>query len=276
MAPMPDETMPTLQQPDVQRLKRPDGSTIAYRLRSVHGAGEKSASRTGVLFLGGFKSDMTGSKATALDAWAARCGRSFVRFDYFGHGDSSGAFTSGTISRWREDALAILDHVALGPQILVGSSMGGWIALLVALARPERVRALALIAPAPDFTEDLMWAQFPDEVKRSLKAGQVYAQPSFYDDNPYEITYDLIEDGRRHLLLRAPIAISKPVRILHGMCDVDVPWQRSLTLIERLESTDVVASFIKTADHRLSDDRNLARLVAMVEGVCREVEAADA
>ncbi len=258
---------------DPEKLVRPDGETIAYRVRSGNGPdGGSAQENVGIVWLGGFKSDMIGSKAGALDAWAVETQRHFVRFDYFGHGESSGAFIKGAIGRWLDDALAVLDAVARGPVVLVGSSMGGWIALLAALARPERVRGLALVAPAPDFTEDLMWDLASDEVKQILLSGAVYAEPSDYDDEPYEITMDLIEEGRRHLLLRGPIEIRRPVRILHGMADVDVPWRRSLKLIEQLATDDVAALFIKGADHRMSDDKNIARLVAMVDDLCRSIE----
>ena len=247
----------------------PDGETIAYYARPGNGAG---AEKTGVVWLGGLASDMDGTKATALDDWAQAQARGYVRFDYFGHGRSSGAFVDGTISRWSDDAVTVLDHLTSGPQILVGSSMGGWAAILAALSRPERVAGLVFVAPAPDFTEDLMWAEFSDEVKAKLTAGEIYEQPSMYDDNPYLISPRLIEDGRNNLVLRDPIAITCPVRILHGMKDVDVPWQRSLLLIDQLESDDVTVTFVKDADHRISDDHNIARLIKMVDGLCCQVD----
>jgi len=256
-----------------QRLARLDGQTIAYRVRAGNGVqGDGGAQKVGVVWLGGFKSDMIGAKATALDAWAAAAQRHFVRFDYFGHGESTGEFVEGTIGQWREDALAVIDEVAEGPLVLVGSSMGGWIALLAALARPERVRGLALVAPAPDFTEDLMWDLASEEVKEVLRAGKIWSELSEYDEEPYEISLKLIEDGRRHLLLRAPIDLQCPVRILHGMADVDVPWQRSLTLVECISHPDVMATFIKGADHRLSEEHHIARLVSLVNDLCRDIE----
>ncbi len=249
----------------LQHLKRPDGETLAYRTR-------RGRQPTGVLWLGGLASDMIGAKATMLDSWAADSDRSFTRFDYFGHGESSGAFVEGTIGRWTEDALAIFDACTDGPQILVGSSMGGWVSLLVALARPERVKGMVLIAPAPDFTEDLMWDQFSDDIKALLNDGKIYEQPSLYDDNPYLISPQLIEDGRQHLLLRKPIEVTCPIRILHGMQDIDVPWRRSLTLVDQCTSDDISVTFVKNADHRMSDEINLSRLRAMVTSLCEEVE----
>lgn len=258
---------------DSQKLVRPDAETIAYRARSGNGQkGVNGQENIGVVWLGGFKSDMVGSKAGALDDWAVNTQRHFVRFDYFGHGESSGAFVDGTIGRWLDDALAVLDAIAQGPVVLVGSSMGGWIALLAALARPDRVRGIALVAPAPDFTEDLMWQRASEETKQILLSGEIYAEPSEYDDEPYEISMGLIEEARRHLLLRSPIEVQCPVRILHGMADVDVPWQRSLMLVEQLATSDVTVNFIKDADHRMSDDQNIARLVSMVADLCRSVE----
>ncbi len=237
-------------------LSSPAGDRIAF----CHRTGETP----GILFCGGFMSDMTGTKAMALDGYAARTGRSFTRFDYSGHGSSSGAFTDGTIGRWRDDALAVLDAVATGPQVIVGSSMGGWIALLLALARPERVAGLVGVAAAPDFTEDLMWAEFDEEVRETLRAERIHREPSDYSDEPYAITMDLIEEGRQHLLLRAPIPISVPVRLLHGMRDADVPHRLSLLLADRLESDDVEVHLVKDGDHRLSTARDLGLLEAAV------------
>ena len=238
-------------------LARPDGSTLAYHATA---AADPDDGRPGVVFCGGFASDMTGTKATALEAYAQGRGLAFVRFDYLGHGASSGAFTDGTIGRWAEDAIAILDAATEGPQILVGSSMGGWIMLLAALARRERIAGLVGIAPAPDFTEDLMWQEFDAEVRATLERDGIYHQPSAYDDAPYPITLRLIEEGRRHLLLRGPIPLTCPVRILQGMQDQDVPWRTALRLAERLESTDVEVTLVKGGDHRLSEPHDLARL----------------
>jgi pimeloyl-ACP methyl ester carboxylesterase len=241
------------------RLERPDGHMIAYLKRPAKAKGP------GILWLSGFKSDMTGTKAVALDAWAARSGRGYTRFDYFGHGASSGDFRQGTISRWREDGMAVIDTLTEGPQVLVGSSMGAWIALLVALARPERVAGLVLIAPAPDFTEDLIWANLPDDARREIETKGEWMRPSSYDLDPYPITRALIEDGRKHLLLRQSISLRVPVHMLHGMGDQDVPWRHALRLVERLESEDVTLELVKGGDHRLSAPADLKRLEDAIE-----------
>ena len=241
-------------------LARPDGATIAYHRLS----GKADDGRPGIIFLGGFASDMTGTKATALEGFCRARGQAFVRFDYSGHGQSSGAFRDGTIGRWTADALAVIDAVATGPQILVGSSMGGWIMLLAALARRERIAGLVGIAAAPDFTEDLMWAALAPGDREALAREGVLVQPSDYAETPYVITRALIEDGRARLLLRAPIDLACPVRLLHGMRDADVPWQTSLRLSERLASDDVQILLIKGGDHRLSRPADLQRLFAAV------------
>ncbi|MGF1463272.1 MAG: alpha/beta hydrolase [Maricaulaceae bacterium] len=235
-----------------QCLLTPAGHRLAYA--QSPGAGP------GVVWLGGFRSDMTGSKATFLHQALAEAGRGFLRFDYFGHGASEGAFEDGTISIWREDALAVLDALCDGPQILVGSSMGAWIALLAALARPETVKALVLIAPAPDFTETLMWARFSPQVKSEILQTGAWLRPSDYDPAGYPITRALIEDGRRHLLLGRPIPIAAPVRILQGAADEDVPMAHALRLLDDLTSEDVIATVIKGGDHRLSAPADLERL----------------
>lgn len=241
-------------------LSRPDGATIAFHTTQGRSPG--------AVFLGGFRSDMTGTKATALEAACKGAGRAFTRFDYFGHGASSGAFTEGTIGRWSEDAIAVLDELTEGPQVLVGSSMGGWIMLLAALARPGRVHALVGIAAAPDFTEDLMRDAFDEAAIAALKKDGIYYEPSEYDEEPYPITMRLIEEGRDHLLLRSPIPLHCPVRLLHGLDDPDVPWQHSLRLASALESPDVTVTLVKDGDHRLSEPRDIARLTATVEEVC--------
>ena len=223
----------------------------------------------GVMFLGGFKSDMQGSKATHLAQWAAGRGHAFVRFDYSGHGESGGSFTEGTISRWLEEALAVFDRATQGGQVLVGSSMGGWIALLLARALAgrgeERLKALVLIAPAPDFTEDLMWAEFPPPVRRIIEEQGRFLKPSLYGEEAYEITRALIEDGRRHLLLGAPFKVGCPVRILQGAQDKDVPWEHAMRLVTCLAEDDVVFSLVKDGDHRLSRPEDLERLTAALE-----------
>jgi pimeloyl-ACP methyl ester carboxylesterase len=247
---------------DLKELSSPDGETIAYMART--------GKHPGVLWLGGFKSDMSGTKASALDAWAARENRSFLRFDYFGHGRSSGDFRDGTISRWREDSLAVLDELTNGPQILVGSSMGGWLALLAALARPQKVAALLLIAPAPDFTEALLWAQLPDDAKRQIVEQGLWYRPSDYGDDPYPITRNLIEDGRRHLVMRAPLSLPIPVRILQGMKDPDVPWEHALKLAQLIEG-DVTLTLIKNGDHRLSTPEHLRLIEHALNELAMEV-----
>jgi pimeloyl-ACP methyl ester carboxylesterase len=243
--------------PSPELLARPDGATIAYR--RLAGAGP------GVLFLGGFHSDMNGFKALFLEDYCRRSGRAYVRFDHFGHGSSSGEVSRGTVGRWAEDALAVLDSLTQGPQILVGSSMGGWIMLLAALARPARVRALVGVAAAPDFTEDLVWPRLSPAQRRELRESGAVTLRSEYDPAGYTYRLGLIEDGKRHLLLRAPIAIGCPVRLLHGLEDSSVPWQTSLRLAERLESRDVTLTFIKGGDHRLSAAPDLARLAATLD-----------
>jgi pimeloyl-ACP methyl ester carboxylesterase len=239
-----------------QILRRDDGETIAYHRL----AGQSPT----VVFLGGLMSDMTGTKATHLEAFAAARGQAFVRFDYFGHGASSGAFTDGTIGRWADDAVAVIDALTEGPLVLVGSSMGGWAMLLAALARPKRIAALVGIAAAPDFTEDLMWDTFDEAARETLRRDGLYLMPSDYGEEPYPIAMGLIEDGRRHLLLRAPIPIRRPVRLLQGMADTDVPYATALRLAERLESADVTVTLIKAGDHRLSEPDDLERLSVTV------------
>ena len=219
----------------------------------------------GVVFLGGFMSDMTGTKAQALDRFCAARGQAFLRFDYFGHGASSGAFKDATVGRWKADALAVLDDLTEGPQVLVGSSLGGWIMLLAALARPQRVRALVGIAAAPDATEDLMWAELGTEQRAALLRDGFLRLPSEYDPAGYIYTRALIEEGRQHLVMRTPIPLACPVRLLHGMRDPDVPWKTSLALAENLESRDVAVTLVKDGDHRLSTDEDLALLTRTLE-----------
>ena len=241
-------------------LAREDGTRIAYH-HTPGGA-------PGVIFCGGFMSDMTGTKALALEEACQKSGRSYTRFDYRGHGQSGAAFESGTIGLWAGDAQAVLDKVTQGPQIIVGSSMGGWIMLLLARARPARIAGLIGIAPAPDFVLR-MWDQFSDEIKATLKRDGVYYAPSEYSEEPYAITLQLIEDGRQHLVLQEPLSVDYPVRILHGMADPDVPWRQSLTIVERLQGDDIVVTFSKNGDHRLSKPDDIARLIGAVETLAR-------
>jgi pimeloyl-ACP methyl ester carboxylesterase len=225
-----------------------------------------------VVWLSGFKSDMRSTKAEALDTWAAASGRALVRFDYSGHGQSGGAFEEGTISQWLEDALLVLTRDVSDRPILVGSSMGGWLALLATrelLKRaPERAPVgLVLIAPAVDFTERLMWDRFPEDIRRTITETGIYRQPSAYSEDPYPITRLLIEDGRRHLLLGAPVATGCPVHILQGMRDPDVPWEHTLQFVEHLPGDSVSLSLIKDGDHRLSRPQDLDRLIAAIEAM---------
>ena len=224
----------------------------------------------GLFWLGGFHSDMQGTKAVALDEWAAAQGRACVRFDDSVHGESSGDFAKGTIGQWFEDALHVFTHVCEGPQIVVGSSMGGWIALLLALALRKRaagraaIKALVLIAPAPDFTQTLMWDAFPDAVKHEIMDKGSWARPTDYGDDPYPITRALIEDGRKHCLLDAPIDVGCPVRILQGGQDPDVPWQHAFRLMACLPSDEVVFTLIQDGDHRLSRPQDITRILAAI------------
>jgi pimeloyl-ACP methyl ester carboxylesterase len=225
-----------------------------------------------VVWLGGFRSDMRSTKAEALDAWAARANGAFVRFDYSAHGESSGVFEDGTISRWLEDTLAVVAAFVDAPPILVGSSMGGWIALLAAreLQRRDPARApagLVLIAPAVDFTERLMWDAFPPDIRRAIETTGLYLRPSLYSDEPYPITRKLIEDGRKHLLLGETIRTGCPVHILQGMQDPDVPWRHALELVEHLPGDSVSLTLVKDGDHRLSREEDLERLLAAVESI---------
>ncbi|MFN3511750.1 MAG: alpha/beta fold hydrolase [Phenylobacterium sp.] len=239
-------------------LARPDGARLAWR--ATPGVGPA------VVWLGGFRSDMAGTKAQALADWALAAGRSYVRFDYFGHGESEGAFEAGTITRWREDALAVIDELTEGPVVLVGSSMGGWIACLAAMARAERVKAMVLIAPAPDFTEKLMAPEMSDEAKAEMARTGVWMRPSDYGD-PYPITRELLEDGARWSILDAPVNVTAPVRILQGGADPDVPWRHALELAQSLKGEDVVFTLVKDGDHRLSRPQDIARLIAALEEV---------
>lgn len=229
------------------------GQRLAYRYRAPD-----KGSRTYV-WLSGFKSDMNGTKAVALERWAADAGHGFLAFDYSGHGASDGAFEEGTISLWRQDTLDAVDVLSPGPLVLVGSSMGGWMALLAALARPERASGIVLVAPAPDFTEKLMWASLPEASRAEILEKGYTLRPSDYDE-PYRITRALIEDGRQWQLLDAPLDIACPVRILQGMCDDDVPWQHAQRLVSVLTADDVTLTLVKDGDHRLSRNADIVRL----------------
>ncbi|TVV69688.1 alpha/beta fold hydrolase [Sphingomonas solaris] len=237
----------------IGRLARPDG----VRLAVDHRQGEAPT----IVFLPGYMSDMTGSKALALDAWAATHGRAMLRLDYAGCGDSEGAFEDGTLTRWRDDVLHAIDTLASGPLLLVGSSMGGWLMLLVALARPDRVAGLVGIAAAPDFTD---WG-FDEAQRTRLIADGRIEEPSDYGDAPYVTTRAFWESGQANLLLGGPIPLDCPVRLLHGQADVDVPWKVSLRLAAALRSADVQVHLVKDGDHRLSRPQDIALLIATVE-----------
>ena len=243
--------------------------TIAVRARQ----GKSNNTSPGLFWLGGFKSDMKGTKVMALDAWAEAQGRPCLRFDYSGHGESGGAFTDGTIGRWLEESLAVYTRFAQGPQVVIGSSMGGWLALLLARALRRRqetkepaapIAGMVLIAPAVDFTEELMWKQFPDAIKREIEDKGVWLRPSDYSEGPYPITRALIEDGRKHLMLGGLIETGCPVHILQGVQDPDVPWRHAVELVSRFARDDVVLTLIKDGDHRLSRPEDLERLIAAV------------
>ena len=231
----------------------------------------RSGGPPGLFWLSGFNSDMKGTKALALDAWAADHGRASVRFDYSGHGESGGKFVDGTIGRWLEDSLAVFRQFCTGPQVVIGSSMGGWIALLLAREAAKRpglapLAGLVLIAPAPDFTEELMWKTFSPEIRREIETKGQWLRPSQYGDGaPYPITRALIEDGRKHLLLGGLIETGCPVHILQGVEDPDVPWRHAVELVSRFSRDDVVLTLIKDGDHRLSRPEDIERLIAAIK-----------
>ena len=240
-----------------QTISHPDGATVAYE--------QQAGAAPGVIFLHGLMSDRGGTKARALAEHCAAKGYGYVRFDMFGHGDSSGRFEDGGVGRWTEDALAVLDRVTMGPQILVGSSMGGWVTVRTAMARPHRIAGVVGIAPAPDFTEDQMWPGFSPEQRAQIMSAGVIEIPSDYNDGPYRISRHLIEDGREHLVLQGDIPITCPVRLIHGQRDESVPWQRSLMLAEKITGKDVDVHLIKNGDHRLSSPQELNRICEAVD-----------
>jgi pimeloyl-ACP methyl ester carboxylesterase len=240
---------------EIQLLQRPDGETIAYR--RIGGSGPT------IVWIGGFRSDMEGTKALALEAAAQERGWSYVRYDHFAHGQSSGDWRQATIGRWREDAIALIDSLE-GPVIPVGSSMGGWVALLLALARPERMHGLVLVNPAQDFTERLMWPSLDDHVRQSiLRDGEALIVEAGLGE--YVLTGRMFEEARDWLLLDAAIPIAAPVHILQGRADETVPQAHALALVERLTGGDVTLDLVEGGDHRLSTPRDLARLVDAVE-----------
>ena len=243
-----------------------DRRPIAVRLREGR--------PPGLVWLGGFKSDMKGTKAEALDRWAAESSRAYLRFDYSGHGESGGDFAEGTIARWLEESLVVFNTFCRGPQIVIGSSMGGWLALLLlrelkrreiaGLSADLTIAGLVLIAPAVDFTEALMWQRFPPDVRHEIEQAGSWQRPSAYSEEPYVVTRKLIEDGRNHLLLGGLIETGCPVRILQGVQDEDVPWQHAVELSSRLARDDVVLTLVKDGDHRLSRPEDIERLIGAV------------
>jgi pimeloyl-ACP methyl ester carboxylesterase len=238
-------------------LSRHDGAAIAYR--------RLAGTTPGIVFLEGSRSTMTGTKAHFLGEYCRRCRHAYVRFDYFGHGESSGDFADGTIGRWAEDAIAVIDRLTEGPLVLVGSSMGGWIMLLAARARPERIHALVGVAAAPDFTEDIFPARLDAAQQREFRERRVITLPSEYDPAGYTYRMSFFDEARQHLVMRETIPLDCPVRLLHGMRDGSVPPQTSLRLAEQLRSRDVAVTLIKDGDHRLSTGPDLARLAATLD-----------
>ena len=241
--------------------------TLETRRIAVH---PRSGDSPGLFWLGGFKSDMQGTKAQALDRWAQARGRACLRFDYSGHGESGGDFKDGTIGRWLAESLAVYTNLAKGPQVVIGSSMGGWLALLLARALREKksgppIAGMVLIAPAVDFTEELMWKHFPETVKREIEDKGLWLRPSEYGEGPYPITKKLIEDGRKYLMLSGLIEPGCPVHILQGVQDPDVPWRHAVELVSRFARDDVVLTLIKDGDHRLSRPEDIERLLAAVK-----------
>ncbi|MFN4157479.1 MAG: alpha/beta hydrolase [Gemmobacter sp.] len=247
------------------RITTPQGRQIAFH--------RTPGQEPGVVFLGGFRSDMTGTKAIFLEDWARARGRAYLRLDYSGHGASSGEFVDGCIGDWAEDALVALEALTEGPQVLVGSSMGGWIALLVARERAERVAGLVGIAAAPDFTEDLVWAHMPAAERAILISAGRVERPSAYSDAAYVYTRRLIEDGRRHLVLRGPLPLPFPVRLLQGTADADVPLAVALRLLDHATGPDIRLTLMKDADHRMSSPDAL-RLIA--DSIAELLERTDA
>ena len=247
--------------PPLQTLERPGGVALAYHRVQAADA----AAGPGVMFLTGYLSDMSGSKALHLQQHCQSRGQAFVRFDYRGHGRSGGRFEEATIGAWRDDAIAVLDTLTEGPQILVGSSMGGWIAVLAALARPDRVAGLATIAAAVDMTADMIRPQLDGRDRAALRRDGRLERPSPYGDAPFVVTWTLMEEAERHLLLHGPIGLACPARLLHGMRDPDVPWHQSVRLMERLAAEDVRLVLIKDGGHRLSDPEHLALLTGALD-----------
>ncbi len=247
-------------------LTTPQGRHIAYH--------STPGKEPGVVFLGGFRSDMTGSKAQHLQAWAEATGRAFLRFDYSGHGQSRGAFADGCIGDWRDDAAALIGMLTEGPQILVGSSMGGWIALLLARDMGHRVAGLIGIAAAPDFTETMWDEELSVADRTRLMDEGLILRPSAYSDDPYPITLRLIDDGRRNLVLQSPLALPCPVRLLQGTADADVPVATALRILDHISGPDIRLTLVKDADHRFSTPVCLGMITSAVEDVLKGPEDA--
>ncbi len=254
-----------------QTFKCPDGTKIAYH--------KTDGATPGVIFLGGFRSDMTGSKALALEEFCKERGQQFIRFDYFGHGESEGAFIEGTIGRWADNIVAVMEQIAGNdPQILVGSSMGGWLMLLAALRSPKKVAGLIGIAAAPDFTELLMWDKFTPEQQNEMREKGMVEIPNCYDEEPYKITMNLIAESGDHLVLDGDININCPVMLIHGMKDEDVPWEFAMTLNEKITSKDVRTLLVDDGDHRMSSEKHLKiigkQLNRMLDELSQQEDAA--
>jgi len=248
---------------DLKFLSGKSGHKIAYKMSDGQGPT--------LIWCGGLKSDMEGGKAVHLHDWSLRENRHYVRFDYFGHGKSTGLFREGTISQWASDVVQIIDDLAKGDVVLIGSSMGGWAALLASMKRPKNVKAMLLIAPAPDFTEKLTWKNWTDEQRQTLKDEGIVYVASDYDE-PYEYSQALMEDGRANQILDGPIDFPGPVRILQGAQDTVVPWTYSKQIIDVITSQDIDYTLVKHGDHSLSSPQDLERLVSVIDGLCRKVE----
>lgn len=256
---------PSLQLIEPRKLKRDSKNFIAYNRFN-----QKNKSLPEVLFLGGFKSDMTGTKATYLQNLCQSRGQTFTRFDYFGHGASSGEFTQGTIGGWLADVLAMIDQVTEGPLVLVGSSMGGWLMVLAALARPERIHGLVGIAAAPDFTEELIWASLTNSQRLSFLSQGIVQTPSQYENQGFPITLQLVEEGRNHLVLSKNLPIQCPVHLIHGDADRDVPSALSQRLLKNIDSPQATLTLVKEGDHRLNTPLALGRLASLLNEVSQK------
>jgi len=264
----------TTADPAPEFINAEDGIPLAY----VATPAARAGAGPGVVFLGGFMSDMTGQKATVLEDWARATGRAFLRLDYSGHGMSGGAFRNGTIGRWLSDAVTVIRHASAtvsglgGDLVLVGSSMGGWIAVLAAMEIVgQKVAGIVTIAAAADFTDDLLPMRLGPDTLATIEAEGAFEAPSQYSDQPYVITRDLLEDGRNHLVLSGPIALDIPARLIHGTADPDVPWTQSMKLMGALTSRDVELILVKHGDHRLSEPHDLDRLIRVVECLCLQI-----